>query len=141
MKKLVIASLLALTSTILLFAQNEKIVVIPSQPIEFLQTLYTSYVFGTNDFEEIKSHFDNRIIKKLKDAYVYDGDGYATWLFRTGCQDGPSDESSVLEIIPQKDNWFQVSYSDMGNKGKTRFKVKKAKGKVVVEDFEEMKKE
>lgn len=107
-----------------------------SDPEQFLKNLYTDYVFGNKNFKKIKSHFSKKIIKKLTDSYSYDGKGYATWLFRTGYQDGPSDISSVYEIIPEAQNWFRVTYSDMGHLGVTRFKVKMIGERVFIDDFQ-----
>ena len=56
-------------------------------------------------------------------------DTYSFWNFRTGCQDGPSSESSLESIEPLGEGWYRVSYSDMGIHGITEVKV--ADGKIV----------
>lgn len=51
------------------------------------------------------------------------GDTYSFWKFRTGFQDGPSNESSVESIEPMGDGWYRVTYSDMGHPGITDVRV------------------
>ena len=52
---------------------------------------------------------------------------YSFWVFRTGCQDGPSAKSSIESIDPLGEGWYRVSYSDMGNPGVTDVKVEEGK--------------
>ena len=54
-------------------------------------------------------------------------DTYSFWVFRTGLQDGPSDESSVESVEPLGDGWYRVTYSDMGNPGITDVRVDKGR--------------
>lgn len=58
--------------------------------------------------------------KELRDAYEYDGDGYAVWLFRT-CYNGDLDDSKgkVFSIEVLGDRKYAVNYLDMGIRGRT----------------------
>lgn len=66
------------------------------------------------DYGFLKKHCSDSLLKKLSDAYDYDGDGYAVWKFRSGAQDGPSDEHSVIHIEDNGDGWFTYTAIDMG---------------------------
>ena len=102
---------------------------------DFLTTLYNNYVFEYKDFSAIKQHFAPNVLKRLKDGYDYDGEGYAVWLFRTGAQDGPSDVSKVNSIEKDSDGWYVVKYTDMGIEGTCRFLVEQHNSEVIVLDF------
>ncbi len=52
---------------------------------------------------------------------------YSWWNFRTGYQDGPSQESSLESIEPMGEGWYQVTYSDMGIHGMTDVKMEGGK--------------
>jgi len=86
-----------------------------------------------NDFYEhvlsIKPMTDNYLEKTLSREVLnslweadYD-DTYSFWRFRTGFQDGPSNESFIKNIAPLGDGWYRVTYSDMGNPGVTEVQV------------------
>ena len=86
-----------------------------------------------NDFYEhvlsIKPMTDNYLEKTLSREVLnslweadYD-DTYSFWRFRTGFQDGPSNESFINNIAPLGDGWYRVTYSDMGNPGVTEVQV------------------
>lgn len=83
-----------------------------------LEEFYNTYVFGNKDFSKIaKKVCTPRLLQYLKDGYEYeceDGECYAVWLFRSGNQDGPSDECRVLRITDEGDGWVCVSFIDMG---------------------------
>ena len=64
-----------------------------------------------------------KLQKKLKDAYEYDGeDGYATWKFRSDAQDGPSEEYKLVKFVPEGNGWYKYDYIDMGVRGSHRIK-------------------
>lgn len=91
------------------------------------------------DFAFVRDFYEHVLsIKPMTDEYLqrtltddvlnslwevdYD-DTYSFWRFRTGFQDGPSQESSVESIDPLGDGWYRVTYSDMGNPGVTDVRV------------------
>ncbi len=96
-----------------------------SDKTEFLKNFYLDYVLNSrdNNFEEIAHDVCTpKLLKFLADNYEYDcdsGDCYAIWLFRTGLQDGPSDENKVTSVTPLEDNWYRVKYVDLGTFGTT----------------------
>lgn len=103
---------------------------------DFLSNLYSNYVFGNNDFDDIKTHFSQSIVNQLRDEFEYDGGGYAVWLFRSGAQDGPSQISRVNNISLLSDGWYKVEMTDMGYDVSCRFKVSVEDGAVFVTAFE-----
>lgn len=110
--------------------------------IEFLEDLYTNYVFGNNDITKIlKENSSKRLLNFLREEYEYeceDGDCYAIWCFRTNAMDsapGAKVISKVEEIIRLEDDWYRVTYLDMGWKGSTRIKFVKENGKLVMDEI------
>ena len=83
-----------------------------------LEEFYNDYVFGNKDFSKIANKVCTpRLLQYLKDAYEYeceDGECYAMWLFRSGNQDGTSDECRVVSVKDEGDGWVGVLFIDMG---------------------------
>lgn len=67
-------------------------------------------------------------LKRLSEANEYDTDGYATWLLRSGMQDGQDIPSKVISVVPGENNTVIVNWSDMGLKGSTTFTMVKSDG-------------
>lgn len=92
-----------------------------------LEEFYNYYVFGNKDFSNIaQTTCTPRLLQQLKEAYEYEcesGDCYAMWLFRSGNQDGISNESGVRSVTNEGDGWFKVSYIDMGIEGATYIRL------------------
>lgn len=103
----------------------------------FIRNLYNNYVFGYGDLNDLKENFDDSVFLYLQQEYSaeYDGEGYATWLLRTGCQDGPEDISSVDTIISLPDNWYEVKFTDLGNPGCRRLKISVSDSTPIIETF------
>lgn len=110
-----------------------------SRGIKMLRNLYDNYVFGNRDFSRIAREIcSESLLKRLADAYDYDcedGNCYAVWLFRTSYQDGPEDQSKVNSIVAKGHGWFEVSYSDMGQEGKTSLKLTEHQGKLLIDEI------
>lgn len=111
----------------------------------FLQDFYKKYVFFTQKShmslkEAVQQSCTKSLQKHLQEAYEYECDNgpcYATWCFRTGLQDGPSDVSKIISIVPQKDDWFKVTYLDMGTKASTRIHFVLVNGKLKMDKIKE----
>ena len=107
---------------------------------EFIKMLYADYVFGGEDFAPIAHKYcTERMRKELADAYEYDcedGECYSTWLFRSGVQDGPSDECRVTGITEQSDGWFLINFIDMGNGGNVRIKFVDVNGSFKIDKID-----
>ena len=67
-------------------------------------------------------------IERLEKANDSDSKGCATWLLRSGMQDGDDTPSRVISIVPGVDNTAIVNWSDMGHKGSTTFTLVKSDG-------------
>ncbi len=87
----------------------------------FFTSIYNDELY--NDYAFIDKYCTEKLKKKLKEAYEYEGDGYATWLFRSEFQDGPTDEHKLTKIVPEDDGWYKYDFIDMGHKGSHRIKV------------------
>lgn len=89
--------------------------------IAFITDFYNSKKFENEEF--LKAHCSAEVLKKLGDDYEYEGGGLASWDFRSGYQDGPSDRHEVISVEPLGDNWYQYSFYDMGIKGSHKIRV------------------
>jgi hypothetical protein len=89
--------------------------------IAFIKDFYNSKKFENESF--LNNHCSPQVLKKLINDYEYEGGGYASWDFRSGYQDGPSDQHEVISVEPLGDNWYQYSFYDMGNKGSHKIRV------------------
>lgn len=95
-----------------------------------IRQLYERLVFATAkdpDFK-IADICTADFLQRLKKANDYDPDGYATWLLRSGMQDGDDTPSIVLSILPRKDNKVLVNWEDMGHLGSTTFSMTESDG-------------
>lgn len=89
--------------------------------IAFITDFYNSKKFENEDF--LKKYCSAEVLKKLADNYEYEGGGLASWDFRSGYQDGPSNRHEVISVEPLGDNWYQYSFYDMGIKGSHKIRV------------------
>ena len=89
--------------------------------IAFITDFYNSKKFENEDF--LKKYCSAEVLKKLADDYEYEGGGYASWDFRSGYQDGPSNRHEVISVEPLGDDWYQYSFYDMGIKGSHKIRV------------------
>lgn len=95
-----------------------------------IRQLYENLVFATAkdpDFK-IADICTADFLQRLKKANDYDSDGYATWLLRSGMQDGDDTPSTVLSILPRNDNKVLVNWEDMGHLGSTTFSMTESDG-------------
>ncbi len=95
-----------------------------------IKQLYDNLVFATTkdpDFN-IADICTADFIERLEKANDSDSKGYATWLLRSGMQDGDDTPSCIISIVPSADNTVIVNWSDMGHKGSTNFTLVKSDG-------------
>lgn len=95
-----------------------------------IKQLYENVVFkNANDPNfDISEICSLDFLRRLRNANEYDTDGYATWLLRSGLQDGDDSISKVSSIVPGANNTVVVSWSDMGHKGSTTFTLTESDG-------------
>ena len=95
-----------------------------------IKQLYDNLVFATTkdpDFN-IADICTADFIERLEKANDSDSKGCATWLLRSGMQDGDDTPSRIISIVPSADNTVIVNWSDMGHKGSTNFTLVKSDG-------------
>lgn len=120
---------------------DEKSSVDNTENIELIKKVYSEFVFAIDGDKVPETYFTTNAMKKLQDDYEFDCDDepcYAFYALRTEMQDAnpESDGSSqVLDVAPDVDDWYVVSYSDMGWLGKTRVKIKDGK----IDDYQRLK--
>ena len=88
---------------------------------EFFTEVFNERYYEADGF--IEKYCTDNLREKLKAAYEYEGEGYASWCFRSDNQDGPSEEYGLTKIVPEGDGWFKYDFVDMGNSGSHRIKV------------------
>ncbi len=101
-----------------------------------IKQLYDNLVFGTAkdpDFK-IADICTADFLQRLKKANEYDSDGYATWLLRSGMQDGDDSHSRIISIVAGANNTVIVRWSDMGHKGSTTFSMIESDGEWKIND-------
>ena len=104
---------------------------------DFITDMYNNNRYENADF--LKAHCQPILLTKLAEAYEYDGEGLAFWLFRTSSQDGkPGNDktpSKVLEV-KKKGDWYHYTFLDGGWRGENRLKLGLKDGKVYMSDLE-----
>lgn len=116
-----------------------------AQVESFLKDFYSKYIFKTKksnmSFEEaVQASCTKALQKHLQDAYEYeceDGPCYAETCFLSGLQDGPSEVSKLIRVVPADDSWYKVTYLDMGNKATTRIHCILEDGKLKMDKIKE----
>lgn len=100
---------------------------------EFIRNMYENVLY--EDYAFLQQNCSEGLLTKLSDAYDYDGDGYAVWLFRSDAQDGPSNEHRIIGIEDQGDGWYRYTAVDMGITFRKRIRISHENGRTVIEDI------
>lgn len=95
-----------------------------------IRLLYENEVFGNTKDANFKMSdiCTAEFLQRLSNANDFDTEGYATWLLRSGMQDGEDSPSRVVSVVPGKDNTVIVHWSDMGYNGSTTFSMVESDG-------------
>ena len=103
----------------------------------FITQMYNNKLY--EDYNFLRKHCSSGLLKKLQDTYPYDTDGiaYATWLFRSGQQDGKpgADDKTIMLEVKADGDWFVYTALDMGWKFANRIKIISKGGEIVIEDI------
>lgn len=99
----------------------------------FIRDMYEKVLY--EDYGFLEKHCTEGLLTKLSEAYDYEGDGYAVWEFRSGAQDGPSDEHSVISIEDQGNGWYRYVAMDMGLTFTKRIRLSHEGGRTMIEDI------
>ena len=103
----------------------------------FIRHFYTNCVFGNAACGPIlEKCCTQRLLRKLRADYGYDGEGYAVWLFRTGAQDGPGGVSEVREVAALGDGRYRADFVDMGTEGCRIVKIVDENGAMKIDAVE-----
>lgn len=101
--------------------------------IGFIRDMYEKVLY--EDYGFLEKHCTEGLLTKLSEAYDYEGDGYAVWKFRSGAQDGPSNEHSVISIEDQGNGWYRYVAMDMGLTFTKRIRLSHEGGRTMIEDI------
>lgn len=105
----------------------------PSDDKEFIRSMYEESLY--EDYTFLEQHCSKDLIEKLSEEYDYEGGGYAVWKFRSGAQDGPSNEHALKSIDDEGDGWYRYTAIDMGITFTKRIKLSHKGGKSIIEDL------
>lgn len=102
-----------------------------SEAAEVIAAVYSKFVFpiDSEGTDRPEDYFTANALTSLQQDYEYDcedGPCYAFYALRTAEQDskpGADDESHILTIEPDGNDWYVVSYLDMGWSGMIRIKI------------------
>lgn len=102
---------------------------VPDSPEAMIKEFY-KYVLGEKEMDD--DILEAYLAKDMKQSlWTEDYEGcYEYWRFRTGAQDYDPEVgniSKVKEVKSDGDNWYTVSYMDMGFEGLTKVKVVNSK--------------
>ena len=88
----------------------------------FIANMYNNRLFEDEEF--LDTHCSSKLLEKLREAYDYDdSEGYASWLFRSEDQDGPSERHEIIKVESEGNDWYRYEFYDMGTKGAHRIKL------------------
>lgn len=100
---------------------------------EFIRDMYEKTLY--EDYSFLEQHCSKELLKKLSDQYDYEGEGYAVWKFRSGAQDGPSNEHVMTSIEDEGKGWYRYTAIDMGITFTKRIKISHEGERSLIEDI------
>lgn len=111
---------------------------IEEQAPEKIKVFYRKFVFGVSDLnnENITEYCTEKLIKKLRADYDYDGEGYAVWGFRSGAQNGDTDAQALTDVESLGDGKFKACYYDMGKVQSITITVVVDDGNILFDEIE-----
>lgn len=107
--------------------------------VRMIRSFYAGYVFGREDVVAgVEKYCTEKLRRRLRTEYSreFDGEGYAVWEFRTGCQDGPGEVSKVTSVAAAGNGVYAVDFIDLGVEGRKRVKVVRSDGAWKIDGFE-----
>lgn len=105
----------------------------PTEDKEFIRDMYEKCLYEEYSF--LEQHCSKGLLEKLSEEYDYEGDGYAVWLFRSGAQDGPSQEHVMTSIEDEGNGWYRYTAIDMGITFTKRIRISHESGRNMIEDI------
>ncbi len=100
----------------------------------FIVKMYEERLY--EDYGFLRSHCTPELLKKLRNAYPYDSEGeaYAVWLFRSGFQDGVSDEYRIIDVVMKDSETCTYHAIDMGHEFTRTLKFTTEGNRVLMSD-------
>ncbi len=99
----------------------------------FIRDMYEKVLY--EDYGFLEQHCSKDLLTKLSEAYDYEGDGYAVWMFRSGAQDGPGKEHAVIYIEDEGNGWYRYTALDMGITFRKRIRISHEGRMTMIEDI------
>lgn len=105
------------------------------EAIDFITDMYNEHKYEDDNF--LRKHCTAKVIKKLEADFEYEGGGLASWDFRSGAQDGPSNRYGIVSVTPKGGGWYDYSYYDMGTKGLNSIKLIWTDGEIMIDGIKQ----
>lgn len=108
---------------------------------DFVGTMFDKVQSGEEKF--FKKHCSSSLWKKLVKDYKdeFDGNGFASWEFRTSAQEmkeGSKAEYKIISVKSSNNGWYTYEFYDMGWRGKNRIKCSVKDGEVIMDAVERL---
>lgn len=100
----------------------------------FIRDFYQNRLFEDEAF--LKEHCSCHLISRLREAYDYEGEGYAVWLFRSGAQDGPDGTKNDVVSVEREGDWYTYEAYDCGILFSRSVKLNENGGKFTIVDLQ-----
>lgn len=114
-------------------ASTDEVLTKNDKSIDLIKSVYDIFVFAIDaDGDNIhhpEKYFTAHALKKLREDFEFDCEDepcYAYYALRTDAHDSKPGSDGIFliyNIEPIEDEWYMVSYSDMGWHGKTLIKI------------------
>ncbi len=124
MKKIAIVSIICALATACAQHTDDK---------EFIRDMYEKTLY--EDYTFLEQNCTESLLAKLSEEYDYEGEGYAVWKFRSGAQDGPSNEHVMTNIEDEGNGWYKYTAKDMGITFTKRIRIAHEGGRGLIDDL------
>ena len=102
-----------------------------------IKDFYLKYVYGGWEVSEgaLRKYCTNRMVRKLRADYDYEGEGFAVWDFRAALDDGDFSVSSFQSVESRGDGVFRAHYKEFGKAGYCDVRMVMEDGKPMIDQI------
>lgn len=102
----------------------------------FVRDFYENIRYQDDSF--LQQHCTPEMLQALEIANDYDNPGMAYWEFRSGYQDGPTDEHRIISVSSDGP-WWTYRALDMGIEFVRSIRLNHSRGRIMIEDLRQFK--
>lgn len=102
-----------------------------------IKDFYIKYVYGGWETNEgaLRKYCTKKMVKKLRDSYDYEGEGFAVWDFRAKLDDSDFSVSSFQSVESRGDGVFRAHYKEFGKAGYCDVRMVMEDGKPMIDQI------